>query len=215
MKLLTVGDSFTYGEELSNLQLAWPYLLGDKLNARITNLGQPAASNTNIIRKVVNFYYDYDVIVIAWSHYARVEFADERGTYDIWPGSNEAVHDHYHFPHRKQLVQYITRYNDDLYSYQQYLINILLLQDFLKFNNKKYIMVNAFGNGSMRFLQNLELKILIDQVDTTYFLGWPHDQMVEWTWGSPQGPGGHFLEEGHQRVADKIYEYIRYLGWIS
>jgi hypothetical protein len=38
--------------------------------------------------------------------------------------------------------------------------------------------------------------------------------MMEWTYGSPQGPMGHFLEEGHAIVADKIYEHIRHLGWL-
>jgi hypothetical protein len=38
---------------------------------------------------------------------------------------------------------------------------------------------------------------------------------MEWTYGTPRGPRGHFLEQGHEIVADKIYEYIRHLGWIS
>jgi hypothetical protein len=39
--------------------------------------------------------------------------------------------------------------------------------------------------------------------------------MMEWTYETPQGPGGHFLEQGHVIVADKINEYIRHLGWVS
>jgi hypothetical protein len=39
--------------------------------------------------------------------------------------------------------------------------------------------------------------------------------MMEWTYRTPQGPGGHFLEQGHAIVADKIYEHIRNLSWIS
>jgi hypothetical protein len=38
--------------------------------------------------------------------------------------------------------------------------------------------------------------------------------MMDWTYNTPKGPGGHFLEEGHAIVADKIYEHIRSLGWI-
>jgi hypothetical protein len=39
--------------------------------------------------------------------------------------------------------------------------------------------------------------------------------MMEWTYKTPQGPAGHFLEEGHQKVAEKINEYIRNIGWVS
>jgi hypothetical protein len=38
---------------------------------------------------------------------------------------------------------------------------------------------------------------------------------MEWTFGSDQGPKGHFLEQGHEIVANKIYEHIRHLSWIS
>lgn len=213
MKILTVGDSFTYGEELSDITVAWPYILSKKVNGTVTNLGKPATGNTSITRNVVEKYKEYDLIVIAWSHYARCEFSDLHGTYDIWPGSNEKVHSE--LPFRINLVKYITQHYNDNYFYRQYLINILLLQDFLKYQNKKYVMVNAFGNESGKFSQINDLYKLIVQVDLNYFLGWPHDQMMEWTYGCPKGPNGHFLEQGHQIVADKIYEHIRDLGWVS
>ena len=59
-----------------------------------------------------------------------------------------------------------------------------------------------------------KLSDLIDQIDTKSYIGWPNT-MMEMTHGVPKGPGGHFLEQGHEIVADKIYEYIRHLGWIS
>ena len=213
MKLLTVGDSFTYGEELADQTSAWPYLLGRKLTYMVSNHGEPASGNTKIVRNVIKHYKTCDLVVVAWSHFARIEVADEQGIYDIWPGSNEAVH--YHTPHRKELVQYITKHYNDHYLYQQYLINILLLQNFLKQQNKRYIMVNAFGNNWEELKQLHGIQQLASQIDTTYFLGWPNDQMVEWTYGCAKGPNGHFLEEGHQRVADKIYEHIGNLGWLS
>jgi hypothetical protein len=39
--------------------------------------------------------------------------------------------------------------------------------------------------------------------------------MAEWTRGVQKGPGGHFLDDGHKKVADKINEHIRHLGWVS
>jgi hypothetical protein len=39
--------------------------------------------------------------------------------------------------------------------------------------------------------------------------------MMEWTFGTPQGLNNHFLEEGHERVADKIYQYMEQLSWLN
>ncbi len=35
MKILTLGDSFTFGAELSDISNAWPYLLGKKLGYEV------------------------------------------------------------------------------------------------------------------------------------------------------------------------------------
>ena len=135
MKLLTVGDSFTYGEELDDISNAWPYVLGQMIGYEVTNLGQPASSNDKIVRKVLENYQDYDLMVIAWSHYARIEMADEYGIYDIWPGSNESVHSG--VDHRKDIVRYISRHHDEIHDMKKYLTQVVLLQNFLKNNSNK------------------------------------------------------------------------------
>jgi hypothetical protein len=122
---------------------------------------------------------------------------------------------HNPLPYRKELVSYITKYHDDLYFYQQYLVDILLLQGYLAQNTQRYLMVNSFGNNWNDFKNNELIKKLADQIDSKHFVGWPMHQMVEWTYGCAQGPGGHFLEDGHQRVAEKINEHIRHLGRVS
>lgn len=215
MKLLTVGDSFTYGDELADLTKAWPHLLGKELGYSVTNLGQSGGGNTQMIRKVVEHYQDYDLIIIAWSHYARIEHADEYGIYDTWPGSRSAQLFANNINHRNELAEYITKHHYDDYLYKQYLINTLLLQNFLVNQNKQYLMMDAFGNNYFDFVTNKEISSLRDQIDTTYYVGWPDQTMMEITYGCTQGPGGHFLEAGHQRVAEKINEHIRNLGWVS
>ena len=210
MRLLTVGDSFTYGDELGDRNNAWPFVLGNKLNYTVTNLALPSKSNTYILRTVVEHGIDYDLIVIAWSHFARVEYGDKQGVYDIWPGNIGAFFTG-ELSYRKELIDYINRHHDDRYLYTQYLLNIILLQNFLKQHNKKYVMIDAFGNDKVRYLN----KTLSQLIEKDYFLGWPTETMMEWAYGTPRGPNGHFLEQGHEIVADKIYEYIRHLGWIS
>ena len=41
MNVLAVGDSFTYGDELDNRKLAWPHLLADRFEWKLTNLAKP------------------------------------------------------------------------------------------------------------------------------------------------------------------------------
>ena len=209
MKLLAVGDCFTYGEELSDLNNAWPFLLGNKLGYTVNNLAKPGSGNTRMIRHAVEQIDNYDLIVIAWSHFARTELADKNGFYDIWPGCSALPYKEFS-PWRSDVINYYSKHHNDQYLYNQYLINVVLLQNFLNANNKKYIMLDAFGNNNYR-----KNDIIVDQIDSTYYVGWPTTTMMEWTYGTTQGPNGHFLEQGHEQVANKIYEHIRYLGWVS
>ena len=209
MRLLAVGDSFTFGEELSDVtdnvtssKFAWPELLAGQLGWQVVNLAKPASGNSRMVRNVVTEIDNHDVFIIAWSHWARIEFADAIGTFDIWPGCSALSHEQFS-PHRKTAIDYVTRYHSDDYLIKQYLLNVELLETFLKYHKKKYIMLSAFG-----------FPIKTNKTFTNY-LGWPNETMMEWTYRTPQGPGGHFLEQGHVIVADKINEYIRHLGWVS
>ena len=218
MKLLAVGDSFTYGEELADRNVAWPYLLGNKLGYTVDNFAKPGAGNTRILRNTIEYADEHDLIIIAWSHFARIEVADENGVFTVWPGNagNLFKGD---LAFRYDLLKYINQHHDDLYLFSQTLINVILLQNYLKSNNKKYIMLDSFNGCYNPNLPRERLKEsvphLLERVDATYYVGWPNESMMEWTYGTPQGPGGHFLEQGHAIVADKIYEYIRHLGWVS
>lgn len=214
MKLLTVGDSFTYGEELADLKSAWPFLLGNKLGYEVINLAKPGAGNTRMVRYVIENAKEVNLVIIAWSHFARWEWADQKGFYDIWPGCNPAPHESI-APWRKYLIDHITWNYNDNYLYRQYLINIILLQNYLKANNTQYLMLDSFGNHQHKERKNLNNKDLLDQIDPSYFIGWPTDSMMEWTHEVPQGPGKHFLEEGHSIVADKIFDYMEQLAWLS
>ena len=75
-------------------------------------------------------------------------------------------------------------------------------------------MLDAFSNRYVKEIQSNFID-LIENIDKTYYIGWPDKTMMQWTYGTPIGVRGHFLEEGHAIVADKIYEHIRNLGWVS
>lgn len=212
MKLLTLGDSFTYGEELNDKDLAWPNLIALQLGYNLTNLAEPGSGNTRMVRNLLEHVKDYDIVIIAWSHFARMEFADDCGIYDTWPG-HTGIFFKDKLSYRTRLLEYISKHHNDSYLYRQYLINIILVQHYLKANNKKFIMLDAFGNTYT--VERNSNQDLVDQIDKELFLGWPNESMMDWTYNTTKGPNGHFLEDGHKRVADKIYEHIRHLGWVS
>lgn len=215
MRLLTVGDSFTYGEELVDPQVsAWPFLLGAKLGYEVTNLAKPGSGNTRMVRHCVEHVNNYDMAIIAWSHFARIEMADEGGFYDLWPGGG-------HLPHRGwadwrwEIINYFTKHHNDDYLYRQYLLNIILIQNFFKANNKRYLILDSFGNHQVNQRIAEQNKDLLDQIDGTYYVGWPTTTMMEWAYQCPVGPRKHFLEEGHIKVAEKIYQHMEQLSWVS
>ena len=217
MKLLTVGDSFTYGEELEDRYTAWPYRLGHVLGAEVTNLGQPASSNDSIVRRTVDHLineHDIDLVVIGWSNIGRSEHADEFGYYDVWPGypGNLFAKDGSNW--RNELVDYVSRYHSAEAIHRKFIQQVILLQGYLQSRNIKYIMLNIVQNEYYKKKWFDGQANYFSQVNTEQFIGFNESGMLEWTYGCKQGPGGHFLEQGHQIVADRIYEHIKSLGWI-
>lgn len=212
MNVLAVGDSFTYGDELSDRTLSWPHLLADRFKWKLTNMAKPASGNSRMVRYIVENVSKFDAVLIGWSHFARTEFADDHGFFDIWPGGSPRAFRE-GTPWRSELVEYYNRNHDDHYMYRQYLLNIVLIQNFLKQHDKKYIMLDAFGNHQHQERKLQKNKDLIKQIDTTWFVGWPNESMQEWTWGCEQGIEGHFLQTGHIRVAEKIYAHMEKVKW--
>jgi hypothetical protein len=214
MKLLTVGDSFTYGDELEDLLDAWPYVLGNAIKYQVTNLGSPGTGNDLILQSAIDNYEEYDIVIIAWSHFARIDFHDYESEYTIWPGGNLTKWNDVTLEHRAELQKYIDKHHNDVYYYHQYIWKVVSLQQFFKSINQKYIMINSFGNNVMH--EHAPTEKLKKLIDPTYYVGWPGKTMMEMVGTNiPRGPGGHFLELGHQIVATRIYERIRDLGWIS
>ena len=209
--LYTIGDSFTYGAELANPeQDAWPVLVARKANMKLLNEGEPGVGNEYIIKKTILAVSKHkpDLVIIGWTSCSRQEFADYVGVFDIWPTHNRRRFKNAEQRHRLPLIDYITRYNNDLHEYRRWLRQIVLLQSFLQVNNQKYLMLSTHDNQH-RFGRFWTLcQDYYDLIDHTKFVGWPNDGMVEWAFKTPHGPGGHFLEEGHQKVANEIIPYI-------
>ena len=216
--ILAVGDSFTYGEELDNRDNAYPYYLAKGLKANVVNLGQPSGGNTQMIRKVIDYIVSgehVDLVVIGWTSPGRMEFADANGVFDIWPGYGGDLFRRDGQEWRLELLNYVNQYHDPKYLYTKFLYDVVLLQDFLKQRNIKYVMLSVVSNEYYHKTFYNEDAALPKLVDAQHFVGWPREGMAEWTNGCKRGPRGHFLEEGHRKVTAKLYEHIRNLGWLS
>lgn len=215
-RLLTIGCSFTYGAELDNREnTAWPYVLGKNLDFEVINKGQGGASNDYMFRTAIESTVDdrYDLIVLQWSEPSRMEvWHDDRPisvtAHSNWRNIGELswMQDYYRYSY------------NDLFRYRTWYVHVLALQEYFKSINQNYLFCNLAGlqgfyEDSDGYYESL--KHLWDKVDEKNYVGWPIDGFLEFQGDCAKGPGGHPLELGHERIANKIYEHIRYLGWFS
>ena len=209
--IYTVGDSFTYGQELPNPQeQAWPTLLARKLDKRLVNQGRGGAGNDFIVKKTVQAITKYspEIVVVAWTSFGRKEFADQHGPYTLWPGSGVFGSDP-KLAFRMELAKYITVHRNELYEYRCWLRQVILLQNYLQNNGIDYVMCNNFDNQKVYDVFCNDNREYYDLIDRDRFIGWPRQGIAEWVQGTPHGPGGHPLEQGHEIIADKILERLQ------
>ena len=86
---------------------------------------------------------------------------------------------------------------------------MVAIQDVLMVNNVDYVQTSSFGNQDLfvKYQDSDLIKPWIARLDKTKYIDYPRG-LVEWAYGTPQGPGGHPLEQGHKQIAEKIYEKL-------
>jgi hypothetical protein len=210
-----IGDSFTYGDELSNQDSAWPAILAKKLDKTIVNLGRPASGNARMVKRAIDAVLNNsEMIIIGWSDCNRKEFADDIGIYDIWAGRNYRAFQLEDPTHRINLIKYMTAYDTPEYYYAEWLRQIILVQSICKLHNIPCVMFIACGANSSHQQYHKNFSKLIQGIDQSCFVASMTKSVGEWTYGTPHGPNGHPLEEGHEIIANKIYEHIKKFSWI-
>ena len=112
MKVLTVGCSFTFGEELEHPYAdAWPVVLARKNEWELTNQGKPGGSNDRSIRVVFEeIDNNYDLIIVAWTVPDRFEVANGDNTIDININSGDKRNLNW-------ITEYYAKHYDRFYSY--------------------------------------------------------------------------------------------------
>lgn len=192
--ILINGDSFTTGEESS---IAWPSLLPYD----VVSLAQPGVSNDYIVRSTVE-YLERDIdmtvkqVIIAWTTPNRIEISGQHLT----PTSGKKY---------GAVIDAVFSNWDEDWAYDKFISQVELLNSYLHHCDIPHMFVSTFDIQARANTKDLGF------FTKNKYLGWPHEGIVEWMGDCPKGPGGHPLEIGHQRIAEKINEYIRYSGWFS
>ena len=185
--ILVNGCSFTSGEESP---VSW-----SKFVPGTINIATAGASNDHILYSTVGFVRTLrkpDYAIIQWTSPDRIEISGKHLT----PTSGGR--------YGKQLVDLVFKdWDTDLARYRLK-AQIELLHAYLEQQNIPHFFISGFSIQT--WAQGLE---------PAPWLGWPDQGIVEWMGDCPKGPGGHPLELGHQRIAERINEHIRNLGWIS
>lgn len=201
--ILTLGDSFTWGEELDDrTQQAWPYLVAQRFNQQIQNLAQSGSSNDRISRLGVEetLRQRYDLVIVVWSDQNRFEAWSEIDR------ETKCINIHNDFLPWIQ-DYYKHSYNDD-YNLEKKSLQILLLQQHFKMINQPYLFANVSGRH-INYRKNIDkFGYIWKNYDLSCFMGWYDGGLIEWAHDCPRGPGGHPLELGHQRIADQVAKYI-------
>jgi hypothetical protein len=202
--ILCVGDSFTYGDELDDRNHAWPSVLDSMMDTAVVRVARPGATNSWIAHKVVqkSIELNPDTVIVAWSNSDR---------YDLFPNDSHLSEcyniDDSSIPFVKQLY---SEYHNSTGKFIEWIFQAILVQNFLENHNIQYLFANAFGvtdiieqnNGNPYF------KEVMSYLNTEYFVGWPDEDFITWSEGMPRGPKGHFLEQGHQIVAEKLHSHL-------
>lgn len=200
--ILTLGDSFTYGEELPDRQLAWPYQLAAEFGHDVDNQGVPSGSNDRMFRLAVSLTAKntYDLVIVAWSDPSRfeVKVGDEVQCVNAGRGSPGWLPFYYQYSY------------DDALAHERWFTNMLALQSYFKGHGQKYLFC-TIGEVLTYDRYYEQFKHILDQIDTTYATTWPRDGFISWQGDCIKGRYGHPLELGHRRIADKLAEYIREL----
>ena len=210
-----IGDSFTYGDELSLQEFSWPALKAGKLNVKVLNLGKPATGNKRMVKRTIDAVIDKsELIIVGWSDCNRQEFADDIGIYDLWAGRDYRAFQLDDPTYRINLIKYMTAYDTPKYYYAEWLRQIILVQNLCKANNIPCVMFTACGAHLSHQLYHTQFTKLINAIDHSIFVDDMFTSVGEWTYGTLHGPGGHPLEQGHEIIANKIYEHIKSSGWV-
>lgn len=233
------GCSFTYGDELSDRYMAWPYLLAEKLQTKVFNDATSGGTNyRNVYSTLKNLRYNYDLYIIAWTSTTRYTFYKSDNNYEINfnPQLDNGIYSNELFFNQWGKTLY-KHWHNELFALKLWLQQIMQLQAILEKNKKKYFMINTFPNNlfqwlspkdkfieSVKSLINLhimhdeqifaeyqEIQYYVECINKETFYKWNQFTISDLATDFPKGPGGHMLEDGHNHLASLLVQYVQCL----
>jgi hypothetical protein len=235
MRIYACGCSFTYGDELTSPNThAWPVVLANKLNAKVTNDAVQGGSNARTVyRTIKHSQNNYDLYLIAWTTYGRFTFYKSDNNFET-NFNPQLVHNLYgkeSFFKDWGSTLYKHWYNE-LYAFKLWLQQIIQLQNVLL--HKNYLMINTMDNNlsnwlvtkdeftnSIKHLINFdsmndeqifdeykEIQYYISLIDFSKFYMWNEFYITQLSSIFPVGPRGHMLEQGHNHLAELLHNYV-------
>jgi hypothetical protein len=233
MKLYFNGCSHTWGDDLIDLNKAWPSVIARKLGCEFVNDAVSGGTNDRIVYLTIKNAQNFDKIYIAWTYTSRFTRYRSDNNHEV-NFNPQLTHTMYNKkPEYKEYGKWHYQiWHNELYSIKFWLQNIILLQRYLESINKSYVMVNATNNYLERWATNrisfnssvksllcfdvmddtqlsqehAEIQTLLLQINTTKFIGWNSWWLTKACEDYPVGPTGHLLDTGHQYIADYILD---------
>jgi len=202
--LYAIGCSHMAGSEVvefgktarthDSLKLAWPGLLAEHYNLNYINESEPGGSNDYIVRSVMHFVNKWIaqgrdtkelLVVIGWTTNERLEFTHH---------DNQGIKRHHHWatgcdwesiyrngdgPNFKNWFKALTLYHTDFdFGMTKRVINITLLDTFLKSKGVDYIQVNNCAKMDKGQWEYLQIEHLLDAFPFDTFIE-PYDSFID------------------------------------
>jgi len=205
-RLITFGDSFTYGQELTNPEeSSWPKLVANHLNVELKNTAFPGNSNDRMMEQVLQESYTFfDFAIVCFSARTRFYFEDDKGWFTTIHEMNVENLE------RAKLTKQLFLIANEEWLYRRWLTQVIYIQEFLKSRNVKYLFANAFSKENYFDLyKNKKYRHLLDLINTNNFIGWPDETFNSMTSSLPRGQFRHPLEESHAFFANVINKNLK------
>jgi hypothetical protein len=231
MTVLAVGDSVSFGYELGDLpgpvhgfvnqyldlgtmqpkplgpsRWAFPQLIADRMGTDCENLSLIGGSNDRTFRITADrvLQQQYDLVVCSWTGIDRFDFVYNEQDIALNVGTSE-----WQIRQFPWLRSYIADHYDPAHMTQRFYAQLISLQSLLQQLNQPYIFVNGCGIASMapRYHEYQHYARHID--NTGYFMATTDLTLLCELQGCACGPYGHFLEAGHEYVADQLWAFAQ------
>lgn len=204
-RLITFGDSFTYGDELKNpKESCWPSILANKLQVPLENKAIIGNSNDYIMSQILKEHYTFfDFVIVCFSSVTRLHFEDQAGEFKTIEPIEDLSYS------RNNIIKNLNATLSEEWLYRRWIEQAIYIQSFLHSRNVKYFFCSGFGNEDFQKYDTKQNRKLTELINQKCFIGWPNKSFNSMTHDYPRGLFRHPLEESHEIFADIILENLK------